>query len=181
MSDSVRVAIFIDQSNFYGGLAHQFGDGRYQLEKLVPRIVGARTTDAVNLYIGTVDPRRQSRVAAAQRRFLHKLTTLPFQVNVFARPLQYFSLWPNVPAQEKGIDTKIVQDLIVGAFDQTYDVAVLLSGDQDFVEVVRLLHRRFPVQLETYYPMARRHLYSKTKDCFSKSEVITKAFYHSIR
>ena len=181
MTLSSRVAIFIDQSNFYGGLAQQFGSGRYHLEKLVPRILGDRTLAAVNIYIGTVDAGRQSKVTAAQRRFLHKLTTLPFQVSLFTRPLMYLSAWPQVPAQEKGVDTKIVQDLIVGAFDKTYDVVVVLSGDQDFIEVVKLLHSRFPVELETYFPMARRHLYSKTKDCFTRAEVITKKFYNSIR
>lgn len=133
MTNSWRVAIFIDQSNFYGGLAQQFGDGRYQVEKPVPFVIGDRTLVAVNLYLGTVDRGRKSHAAAARRRFLHKLTTLPFPVNVFSRPLQYFSLWPKVPAQEKGVDAKIVQDLIVGAFDETFDVAVLLSGDQDFI------------------------------------------------
>ena len=94
--------------------------------------------------------------------------------------MQYSRFWPKVPPKEKAIDAKIVQDLIIGAVDDDYDVAVLFSGDQDFLEVVRLLHRRFPVSLETYYPASRRHLYEATKRCFSKAEVIGKNFHTAI-
>lgn len=79
------------------------------------------------------------------------------------------------------MDARIVQDLIMGAVDRAYDVAVLLSGDQDFCEVVKLLHARFPVEIETYYPMSRRHLYEASRSCFTYAEVINKKFYNSIR
>ena len=69
----------------------------------------------------------------------------------------------------------------MGAIDRAYDVAVLLSGDQDFCEVIKLLHARFPVEIETYYPMSRRHLYEASRSCFTYAEVINKKFYNSIR
>jgi uncharacterized LabA/DUF88 family protein len=42
---------------------------------------------------------------------------------------------------EKGIDTAIVVDLIQGAADRTYDRAVLVSGDADFVPAVEFIQR----------------------------------------
>ena len=42
---------------------------------------------------------------------------------------------------EKGVDTAIVVDLIQGAIDETYDRAVLVSGDADFVPAVEFIQR----------------------------------------
>lgn len=42
---------------------------------------------------------------------------------------------------EKGIDTAIVVDLIQHAADKTYDRAVLVSGDADFVPAVEFIQR----------------------------------------
>ena len=44
--------------------------------------------------------------------------------------------------EEKGVDTRIATDMIKLAWVNDYDVAVLLSSDQDFVPVVEFLSTR---------------------------------------
>ncbi len=44
--------------------------------------------------------------------------------------------------QEKGIDTQIVTDMIKLAWEDAYDVAVLVSSDADFIPAVDFLHDR---------------------------------------
>lgn len=44
--------------------------------------------------------------------------------------------------EEKGVDTRIVTDMIGLAWTGNYDVAVLVSSDRDFVPVVEFLERR---------------------------------------
>ena len=95
--------------------------------------------------------------------------------------MRYYAGWPKVPPQEKGVDIMLAIDSLLGAVDGRYDTAVFLSGDQDFTELVKVLHKRFSVSLETYYPVSRRHLYETARECFSHGEVITKRFYCSIR
>ena len=43
---------------------------------------------------------------------------------------------------EKGVDTAIVTDMLQHAWDNTYDVGVLLSGDRDFIPAVQFLNRK---------------------------------------
>lgn len=43
---------------------------------------------------------------------------------------------------EKGIDTSIVTDMIRLAWEEAYDVAVLVSADHDFVPAVEFLHMK---------------------------------------
>ncbi len=54
--------------------------------------------------------------------------------------------------EEKGVDTRIVADMISLAWANAYDVAVLVSADRDFVPVteflqtkgIKVMHGAFP-------------------------------------
>lgn len=54
--------------------------------------------------------------------------------------------------EEKGVDTAIATDVISLAWDDNYDVAVLVSSDRDFIPVVeslsnkgiKVIHGSFP-------------------------------------
>ena len=45
-------------------------------------------------------------------------------------------------ARQKGVDTLIAVDMLVGAFSGLFDVAVLVAGDADFIPVVEEVRRR---------------------------------------
>lgn len=44
--------------------------------------------------------------------------------------------------RQKGVDTLLAVDMLVGAFSGLFDIAVLLAGDADFVPVIEELKRR---------------------------------------
>ncbi len=44
--------------------------------------------------------------------------------------------------QQKGVDTLIAVDMLVGAFSGLFDIAVLVAGDADFTPVVEEVRRR---------------------------------------
>jgi uncharacterized LabA/DUF88 family protein len=44
--------------------------------------------------------------------------------------------------RQKGVDTLLAVDMLVGAFSSLFDVAILLAGDADFVPVVEEVRRR---------------------------------------
>lgn len=46
------------------------------------------------------------------------------------------------PPRQKGVDTLIAVDMLVGAFTQLFPVAILIAGDADFVPVVNEVRRR---------------------------------------
>ena len=50
--------------------------------------------------------------------------------------------------REKGIDVKLATDLIVGAIDDKYDVAVVVSSDGDLVPAIDWIRRRTKKKVE---------------------------------
>jgi uncharacterized LabA/DUF88 family protein len=46
------------------------------------------------------------------------------------------------PPRQKGVDTLLAVDMLVGAFTGIYTVAILVAGDADFVPVVNEVRRR---------------------------------------
>ena len=44
--------------------------------------------------------------------------------------------------RQKGVDTLIAVDMLVGAFSALFDIAILVAGDADFVPVVEEVKRR---------------------------------------
>lgn len=50
--------------------------------------------------------------------------------------------------REKGIDVKIVTDLFIGAMDDRYDTAVIVSSDTDLVPAIDSIRHRFNKKIE---------------------------------
>lgn len=44
--------------------------------------------------------------------------------------------------REKGTDVKIAVDLVVGAFENKYDTAILVSSDTDLIPAIRYLRHK---------------------------------------
>lgn len=54
--------------------------------------------------------------------------------------------------EEKGSDVNLASHLLMDAFDQRYDVALVVSNDSDLVPPIRMLRDRFPVRVAVAAP-----------------------------
>ncbi|WP_413989357.1 NYN domain-containing protein [Labrys okinawensis] len=63
--------------------------------------------------------------------------------------------------EEKGVDTRIVADMISLAWAQAYDVAVLVSADRDFVPVAEFLQTKGIKVVHGAFPPNGSHLSQK--------------------
>lgn len=188
---SARVAVFVDHQNLYHGLKEQFpeSNGAYDFAALVREVVRGRRLVAWNHFCGTVCPNREPTKSAGQdgwhrsMRLIAAREAIP--LNLHLRPLVYPPGYPRSNGRgpsEKGIDALIVQEMLVGAFDATFDVLVLLSGDRDFYCVLELMKKRFAhVAIETLYPNCRRHLREHVPHVFDTARVLDKHAYQRIR
>ena len=143
-----RAVIFIDGSNLYGSLAQSFHRTDIDVGKLITKLVGNRTLVKAYYYNAPVSAPEDSPASQAQQSFFRRLTWIPFlerrDGKLRQRRVQYRcehcgqkgSFTTHV---QKGVDTHIAVDLVTQAIRDIYDLAVLVSGDSDFVEAVRFV------------------------------------------
>lgn len=122
-----RVAIFIDGSNLYHALRSNFG--RYDLNfvDFTNKLSGPRTLFRTYYYNILQDPIQRPDVHREQQEFLDILHKTPYlEVRLGSTKVAQGI------AVEKGIDVMLATDLLYFAWNNFYDVAVLVSGDSDF-------------------------------------------------
>jgi uncharacterized LabA/DUF88 family protein len=169
-----RVRLFIDFWNFqlsWNECQTKAGRGkdeaRIPWELLLPKVLVERANPK-GVYVGThvyasIDPRNEH--DKKLHRFLHAMDGFPgYNVIVKERrpaspvkctneqcrrgiitcPFCNVALRRTV---EKGIDTSLVTDLIRSAFDNTYDQAILITEDSDFVPAVQFIQERWTKQI----------------------------------
>lgn len=149
-----RVAVFIDYQNTYMRAREVFGDPKvdpFTFGQVYPRRLGVQLTmkgesvdptrrlEEVRVYRGEPDD-RQSAVAQAACQRQVRYWEAQASVSVVTRPLRYLPIrWDEHgraiewKAREKGIDVLIALDMAMGAVNDAYDVAVLVSADTDLV------------------------------------------------
>jgi uncharacterized LabA/DUF88 family protein len=118
-----RVAIFIDGQNYFNAIRHR--GLKIDLNKLAYALAAPYGRLVYKLYVTGVLPATDGFVKG--RRFLDALRYQGWLVKEYVLRERGWG-WT-----EKGVDVCIATKLVKGAMGNLYDVAILLSGDQDFV------------------------------------------------
>ena len=122
-----RVAIFIDGSNLYHALKNNFRRHDLNFAEFATKLCGSRRLFRTYYYNVLQDPTQRPDSYQEQQEFLGILRKTPYlEVRLGStKMLQGVSV-------EKGIDVMLATDLLYFAWNDFYDVAVLVSGDSDF-------------------------------------------------
>lgn len=145
---AVRVGLFVDYMNAYNSAREAFCDpllSTYTDGQFYPRALGQRIVDRgpqgrrlefVRVYRGLPDPRQNAKGNRACQREAAEWKRSG--VTPFLRPVKVYR-GGNV--REKGIDVQIAIDMVLGALERRYDVAVLMSNDNDLVPALEAVLR----------------------------------------
>lgn len=143
MSDpNDRIMIFIDGSNLFHACKSFRSGFKIDYKKFRDVLVAGRKLIRA-YYYGSFNP-FDNEVMERQKRFFHALEEMGFEV--VDRPLRKRD--DNVT--EKGVDIALAVDMLSLGFQNAYDVAILVSGDADFIraiEVVKYLGKRVEVAM----------------------------------
>lgn len=137
MTQPVRVALFFDGKNHVKDLRNVAGDVWIDHAALVDHVIAAVGGDVfvgASYYTGVPDGDDRGPLSM----FLGKLERIPgFFVARFPRTTSSWACGScgqeQVFTREKQVDTQLVADVVLGAARDRYDVAVIFSGDMDFV------------------------------------------------
>jgi len=122
-----RVAIFIDGSNLYHALKNNFRRHDLNFSEFANKLCGSRRLFRTYYYNVLQDPTQRPDGYREQQEFLDILRKTPY---LEAR-LGTTKIAQGVPV-EKGIDIMLATDLLYFAWNNFYDVAIVVSGDSDF-------------------------------------------------
>jgi len=126
-----RVMVFIDGGNFFYGIQElKIYFYNVAIDKLVEAFVAGRKL--VRTYYYTVRPtEKTSKMYPIQMSFLDQLERSNYMKVRYGRLV---GIAPNL--KEKGTDVFLAIDMLGLAYKNSYDTAILVSGDGDFVEVI---------------------------------------------
>lgn len=128
-----RVAVFIDGSNLYKGIISSLGiDYRLNFVEFVHSLAGER--NLLRAYYYNAPLPNEDPAAKAHQSFLNYLKRVPYVTVRLGRLERRGESFV-----EKGVDIQIAIDILRLAYADAYDVAVLVSGDGDFAEVLRVI------------------------------------------
>jgi uncharacterized LabA/DUF88 family protein len=122
-----RIAIFIDGSNLYHALRTNFKRNDLNFTEFTNKLCGSRNLFRIYYYNVQQDPMQWPEGYREQQEFFDILRKTPYlEVRLGGTKVaQGVSV-------EKGIDIMLATDLLYFAWNDFYDVALLVSGDSDF-------------------------------------------------
>ncbi len=170
-----RITIYIDGGNFYHLVLKKLGveNPDFDFEGFAHFLSNGRNIvlDGKRYYVGTVrekenNPKSKESMAIQNKLFTNLISdswviktsklrereeklVIDSRVDNFKKIKELgFSEIRYRRDREKGIDVKIVTDLFMGAIDNKYDTAIIVSSDTDLVPAIDSLRMRLKKRVE---------------------------------
>jgi uncharacterized LabA/DUF88 family protein len=142
MNKKEVVAVYIDGGNTYRrlkelGIPQKFA--RVDYSAFVEHLVGERSLVSKRYYIGIVrnvdGSEKAEKMVKNQQKFLDSLKTEGFEIK-YGR-----IMYDDGKIREKGVDVKLAVDLVMGAVDNIYDTAIVISSDTDLIPAIKYVRK----------------------------------------
>jgi len=146
-----RISIFIDGSNFYNSLRKILEDNeKINYQKLINILTRDKKLVNIFYYIAHLDKNINAFKYKKHDDFLKHLSKIP-KIIIRLCNLKRVKINNHNSFVVKGDDIQLAQDIIVGAFDNLYDVAIIVSGDEDFISIIDFVRKRFKKKVINAY------------------------------
>lgn len=136
----IRVAIFIDGSNFYHSTKKIKIVDKINFQKMINELVGDRELVRCFYYNSPLDLSVNAKIYWKQQKFFNVLRNIP-KVNVILCKQRKVKRYGKIVYEVKGDDTHFVSDLVGEAYEDLYDTAIIVSGDEDFISPIKRVRK----------------------------------------
>ena len=158
-----RVAIFVDGSNFYHSVKEMLGlhDNQIAFAKLIGLLRQTRLLIGTYYYNASLDRGYNEEVYWKQQKFFGELRKIPDFHVVLCNIRKIKRPDGKIEFAVKGDDIYLATDMLSFAYENKYDVAVLVSGDGDFVPAIKKV-QKLGKRVENAYFSANRSDFLKS-------------------
>jgi len=144
-----KVVVYIDGGNTYRKLK-KLGipkpGKRFDYSAFVSHLVGERKLISKRYYVGIVKNHDNSikseEMVKSQQKFLSGLENEGFTIK------RGRIMYDGKRIREKGVDVKLSVDLVIGAVDDLYDTAIIVSSDTDLIPAIQYVRNGKNKQVE---------------------------------
>ncbi len=179
-----KVALFIDGSNFYYGLKSFYGDDKHLINfnflELGELLAGKnRNLLRIYYYNAPLDYNANPEAYTKQQKFFERIKATDKMKLILSRLQKRKIKGTNkFYYVVKGDDIHIAVDMVKGAYENTFDVAILVSGDGDFVPAVEVVQEKGKSVENAYFkPSLSWHLKQECdKSIRLDKEILDKCF-----
>ena len=151
-----RTAIFIDGSNLYNNLK------RYKIktsfENLINILEFRREVVDVFYYTALLDKEYDEERYEKHNEFLEKIKLIPNLHIILCNLRKIILKDGSIGFSIKGDDVYLATDLIKGSFKDLYDVAVIVSGDEDFIPAIIVVQENNKKVINAFFPKSSSYL-----------------------
>ena len=151
-----RVAIFIDGSNLYHNLKRF--NIKTTFEEIIKRVETRRQVIDVFYYTALLDKSINEERYKEHKSFLGKINKIPNFHVVLCNLRKVILEDGSVDFAIKGDDIYLATDLIKGAYENLYDVAIIISGDADFIPAIKLVQKNGKKVINAFFPKSSSYL-----------------------
>ncbi|MFH0711988.1 MAG: NYN domain-containing protein [archaeon] len=144
-----KVAIFIDGSNFYHNTKKLKVVDKIDFQKLIKELTKQRELVKVFYYNASLDQGLNPKIYWEQQKFFNTLRSIP-KFKVILCKLRKTKREGKIIYEMKGDDTHLVSDFVGEAYENSYDTAIIVSGDEDFISPIKRV-RKLGKKIENAY------------------------------
>ncbi len=165
-----RAAIFIDGSNFYHNLRRY--NIKIKFEDIIKKIETKRKIVEIFYYTALLDKAIDETKYKEHKRFLGKIKKIPNFKIVICNLRKIILPDGSVDFVIKGDDVYLATDLIKGSYENLYDVAIIVSGDADFIPAINLVRKNGKKVINAFFPKSSSY---QLRNCCDGSINLRKA------
>ena len=151
-----RVAIFIDGNNFYHGLKKIYGNSKsymdFDFDEFTKFLTKDREIVNIFYYNAPLDRTKNLEKYKGQQKFFEKIKKIPkfnlILCKLVKRKIKKTGEFYYIIKED---DIHMAVDMVEGAADNKFDVAIVVSGDGDFVPAVKAVKRRGKIVENVYF------------------------------
>jgi len=135
------ISIFIDGNNFYHGLRSIYGKDKslkdFNFGKFIEHLSRSRKIVEIFYYNAKLDKSHDKDKFESQKEFFDKLALIPklnlILCKLLKRKIKGTKKYYYVIKED---DIHMAVDIVEGAYENKFDIAIIISGDGDFVPAV---------------------------------------------
>ncbi|MBR9702375.1 NYN domain-containing protein [Candidatus Pacearchaeota archaeon] len=151
-----KTSIFIDGNNFYHGLRYLYGKDKslknFSFEHFAKFLAGDKEIIDIFYYNAQLDKLKNPEKFQSQKEFFSNLKKIPkFRLilcKLLKRKIKGTKKYYYVLKED---DIHMAVDMVEGASDNKFDVALVVSGDGDFVPAVKAVQRKMKRVKNIYF------------------------------